>query len=166
MSLKTVAFAALVSVAAAGSVFAAGANPGKEQIAAKLGVDASQFTLSQLVQLEEAARDNDRQAFKFIQDQAAGKIHEASSTSPGNVQRALTLGVEPGRFTPAELTQLEVARKNGDSEVWRFITTGANRTAKGDSNNAGKAQLAASLGVNAADYSLNELVALHGASND
>lgn len=165
MSLKTVTFAALISVAAVGAAAAAG-NPGKDQLARSLGVDGDQFTTAQLIQLQTAKRDNNAEAVRFILSQAGSDAVALSSDSAGQIQRAKTLGVEPGRFTPAELSQLETAKRNGDSEVWKFITTGANRNAANSASNPGKLQLAASLGVNADDYTLAELNALNGARND
>ncbi|MGA0541106.1 hypothetical protein [Neotabrizicola sp. VNH66] len=164
MSLKTVTFAALISVAAIGAAAANTSVSGKEQLARILGVDADAYTTAQLSQLYEAKRDNDIEGYNFIVAQAAGTIAAPTSTSAGNVQRALQLGVEPGRYTPAELSQLETARRNGDTEVWKFITSGANRNVPAGAAagvvTPGKAQLAASLGVNAADYTLAELGAL------
>lgn len=168
MSLKTVAFAALISAAAIGAAAANTAGSGKDQLARQLGVDADQFTTAQLMELQDAKRNNDPAAFKFVVDQAAGTIASPASDSAGNTQRALTLGVEPGRFTPAELSQLETAKRNGDTEVWKFITSGANRTtpAAAEVVSPGKAQLAASLGLDPKLYTLAELTALNNRGSD
>ena len=168
MSLKTVTFAVLISAAAIGAAAANTAGSGKDQLARALGVDANQFTTAQLAQLSEAKRTNDTEAWNFIVNQAAGNIPASDAGSAGNTQRALTLGVEPGRFTAVELSQLETAKRNGDTEVWKFITSGANRTAAAAAEvvTPGKAQLAASLGVNPAEYTLTELGQLDGARND
>ncbi|MFE3838326.1 hypothetical protein [Pseudogemmobacter sonorensis] len=164
MSIKNIGFAALITIASVGSAIAAGAgSDGKDQLARILGVDADQFTTAQLLQLQDARRENDAERFNFILSQAGGATASAgASTSAGNVQRALALGVEPGRFTAAELSQLEVARRNGDTEVVKFILSGDNRKPAAEAGvvTAGKAQLAASLGVNPADYTLAELTRL------
>lgn len=165
MSPKTVTFAVLISAAAIGAAAANTAGSGKDQLARSLGVDASQFTVAQLVQLNEAKRANDAEAWNFIISQAAGAVSASDPAAVGNVQRAKALGVEPGHFTSAELSQLEVAKRNGDTEVWNFIVSGQNRkvAAGPEVVTPGKAQLAASLGVNAADYTLAELGAMYGA---
>lgn len=165
MSLKTVTFAALISVAAIGAAAANTAGSGKDQLARILGVDADAYTTAQLSQLYEAKRNNDTETYNFIVAQAAGNIPASNDTSAGNVQRALALGVEPGRFTAVELSQLEVAKRNGDTEVWKFILSGANRntpaSAAAGTVSPGKAQLAASLGLNPAEYTLSELARLN-----
>lgn len=64
MSVKVFASAALLSAMAFASV--ANANAGKEQIAAQLGVSASEFTLSELMELNDARRDGDVQAWDYV----------------------------------------------------------------------------------------------------
>lgn len=80
--------------------------------------------------------------------------------NPGDVQRAALLGVQPGKYTPSELSQLEDAQKDGDSLRWDYITSGTDRMVPNESGNAGKAQLAAILGVDNATHTLNQMTYL------
>ncbi|GEM_PF-4473983 len=151
--IKSATFAALFALTAAG---AASASSGTEQLAATLGVSGAEYTLPQLVDLQAAMEDGDQQRVAFILAHKQGKTGVA-----GDAQRAALLGVEAGKFTAAELTQLENAKRYGDRELWNFIASGANRADLSETGNAGKAQLAASLGVSA-DTPLSELTRLHG----
>lgn len=80
-----------------------------------------------------------------------------------NDQLALNLGVEPGVFTTAELAQIKATTDYADdnriSEALKARTGGAVST-QSFGISAGHAQLAAELGVNAADFSVSELVAI------
>lgn len=92
---------------------------------------------------------------------AAGSA-AASGISAGHAQLAALLGVSAQDYSLAELAQLDVARSDNDPVLEAFILS---RGAQSDSGvvgsvSDGKAQLAAQLGVNAADYSLSDLAAL------
>lgn len=54
------------------------ANAGANQLAAKLGVDASAFTLPQLIQLDNAVQENDRTTIRAI-------FQDAGVTAPASV---------------------------------------------------------------------------------
>lgn len=150
--IKSVTFAALVALSAAGAAHA-GAT---DQLAATLGVSAADYTLPQLVDLQAAMEDGDQRRVAFI------IAHKEGATGiAGDAQRAALLGVEAGKYTAAELTQLETAKREGDRQLWNFITSGDNRAELSATGNAGKAQLAANLGVSA-DTSLSELTRLNG----
>lgn len=126
MSVKNVTLAALISLAAVGAASASSLNAGKAQLAQSLGVSAQDYSLGELTALNTARNDNDRAGFAHV----LNKVASADGlTSAGNLQRAATLGVQPGRFTSAELTQLEAAKRSGDAQAWDFITSGENRVA-------------------------------------
>lgn len=124
MSVKTVTIAALISLAAVGAASASSINAGKAQLAATLGVSASDYSLAELTALNTARNDNDATAFAHV----LRKVETTDGTQAvGNLQRAAVLGVQPGRFTSAELTQLEAAKREGDTQKWQFIVSGENR---------------------------------------
>jgi len=98
-------------------------------------------------------------------------IASAQEVSPGKAQFAAALGVDAARYSLAELISIEGARRDNEPQTEAFFLSHQNRDVRGGVGEVshGKAQLAASLGVNAADHSLSELVALdatrHGNDN-
>lgn len=125
MTVKSITFAAIMTVVAGGSAMASG----NAQMAATLGVNANDYSLAQLVDLHGALEDNDASRVAFILAHKATPVASASATtSAGNLQRAALLGVEGGKFTSAELTQLELAKRANDTTRWDFIVSGTNRT--------------------------------------
>ncbi|NDR57624.1 hypothetical protein [Aliiruegeria sabulilitoris] len=85
-------------------------------------------------------------------------------------QLATVLGVQGQGFSQSELIQLKAAYDDGDTTRINFLLDhggAADITASTKSTvDPGAQQLAASLGVNAAGYSLGELVALKAALDD
>lgn len=85
-----------------------------------------------------------------------------------NDQLAASLGVAGQGLSTAELVELKSAADEGNAARINAVLLKAGATASTASTKSfggtdAKAQLAASLGVNAADYSLSELVALKSA---
>jgi hypothetical protein len=83
-----------------------------------------------------------------------------AGVSAGAAQMALALGVEPGRFTTNELLDIQDAKHENDQFRLNAILSGANRPTGDRGVTAGKAQLAALIGVNPADYTLAQLTAM------
>lgn len=81
----------------------------------------------------------------------------ASSAQPGlnagDVQLALSAGVEPGRYTRVELINILEAREQGETTRLNYFLSGANRATEV----VGDAQLAAAAGVAQGDFSASEL---------
>lgn len=81
----------------------------------------------------------------------------ASSAQPGlnagDVQLALSAGVEPGKYSRADLIKIVEARQEGDTSRLNFFLSGANRATEV----VGDAQLAASAGVPYGEYTANEI---------
>ncbi|SDX92912.1 hypothetical protein [Roseicitreum antarcticum] len=152
--------AALIS---AGAATAQSVSPGHEQFAAGLNLDATQYTMPELINIEQARQDNNRQTERFYLEgtnrQSRGGVGEVS---PGKAQFAAPLGVNAADYTMNELIALSVAQREDDAQTEAFIRSKQNRQSYGNVSEVsrGKAQFANGLGVNAADYSLNELVAL------
>lgn len=150
----------------AGAAHSQDVSAGKAQIAAALGLDASQYSLAELSVIAEARRDNDREVGQFYVSGAnrtvSGGIGEVS---PGKAQIAAQLGLDPAEYTLTELGQIETALKlDRDATAAHFVSH-RNRDTRGAAGEVspGKAQLAAALGVDADDFSLAELSALNAA---
>lgn len=159
----TLSALALASALSAGAAVAQSSSAGYDQLAAAAGVSGEGYSVSVLQRLIEARRDNDQALISLLKAQRDSGVtrSDMGGTSAGAAQFAATLGVEPGRFSLNELARLERAIANEEQEEIDFILSGTIREqgATGASN-PGTQQLAAILGLNAADYTLNELTAL------
>lgn len=85
----------------------AGAVSNDAQLAAAAGVEPGVYTINELQRLIDAKDDNDDQEINFIlSGQNRANAAPSNVVSPGQVQLAATLGVDPSEFTLAELTQM------------------------------------------------------------
>ena len=163
MRKLTLTIAAVATALTAGIASAQSVSPGVAQLAASAGVSPTAYTQSQLIRLIEAQRNNDQQAIDFIMGQAGADVSRSdkgASGSAGDAQLAALAGVEPGRFTTNELVRLIDAQRDNDRQEVDFILSGTNREGEAAGISAGKAQLAAGLRVNPADFTLAELSAM------
>lgn len=143
------------------------ANPGTDQMALQLGVQPGAYTQAQLIQLENAYRDNDRTLVEFILSQGNGVAsrNDFAATgvvTAGEAELARSLGVAPGAYSLSELTKLQAAVLDNDTQAIAFIIGGSsNNGADSDMGvvNAGKAETARALGLNPASYTTQDLVA-------
>lgn len=94
----------------------------------------------------------------------------ASSVQPGlnagDVQLALSAGVEPGRYSRVELINIIDARQDGETTRLNYYLSGANRASGTAATNAGLDQLAASAGVEPGQFTAVELQRLIQAKAD
>jgi hypothetical protein len=116
------------------------AQEGKEQIANILGVEANEFTLSELLQMETAASAGDRetvekilaesnsgltaeQVIQRVTPENATKLQEVrmSDYNYGKLQIANSIGVDPDYFTLAELVELQDAIDNKDADTVKLM---------------------------------------------
>ena len=97
--------AALVTALAAPAF----AGPGKDQIAAGLGVDPNLYSLSELVRLDQAHADDDRELIDFITGGglAENRAGVSERVTPAMAQLASALGVDARDYTLAELVRLD-----------------------------------------------------------
>lgn len=165
---------AVLAIVAAAPAFAAGVSAGDAQLARIAGVEPGVYSTAQLIRLDQARQDNDAETVRFIlaspegtlaatrADTSAASLGD-SAVSAGAAQFALILGVEPGAYSLDDLTRLDRARHDNDAETERAILSGALDRPESAIVTPGKAQLAASLGVDPAAYTLAELSALAGA---
>ncbi len=147
-------------VLASGAAFGQSAGPGDAQLAASAGVAPGIYTNAQLVQIIEARRDGDKTQLAFVLSQANAVATRADFTA--DVPSFASDGL-----TQIELIQLQDARREGDRALENFILSGANRESAPPPNvvTPGKAQMAALLGVDPADYTLQQLVAMDHVTN-
>jgi hypothetical protein len=145
------------------------ASSGTDQLALSLGVQPGALTASELTQLQSAINDDDRTRIDFILDRAAGNVGRADTSGAGYVsagksQIAAQVGVEAATFSTIDLIRLQDALRSGDEDTAAFILNGSDNgdvaTDRGTVT-PGKAQLAASLGLNAAEYTTAELSKLY-----
>ncbi|MCR8724030.1 hypothetical protein [Frigidibacter sp. ROC022] len=159
---------AVLAVVAAAPAFAADVSAGDAQLALALGVEPGVYTTDQLIRLNNARQENDAETTRFILASPGGYLSstDSATVSPGEAQLALSLGVEPGAYSLADLTRLEQARQDNDAETERAILTGEVHNPVSEAVTPAKEQLAATVGVNPADYTLAELTAMNAALYD
>ena len=77
-------------------------------------------------------------------------------------QLAKLAGVAPGTYSASELALIIDANKNKNAQYKAYILSGANRVASAEAAvvTPGEVQLAASLGVDPAQYTLAELISM------
>lgn len=162
--IRNLTISALLLAAVSGTAFAAsptaGLNAGDVQLALSAGVEPGRYSRAELIAIIDARTANDDEKLGYF---LSGSNREATTGNGiGWAQYAASLGVEPGEYTPAELQRLDRALAENDAEEIRFILSGAARTAPNPAEvvTPGEAQLAALIGVDPADYTLAELVAL------
>lgn len=159
----TLSALALASALAAGAAVAEPSPAAYAQLAAAAGVSGDGYSVDILQRLVEARRENDTTLINLLKQQRNSDVSRSDKggVTAGAAQFAATLGVEPGRYTVSELIRLDRALMDNEDEEADYILSGTNRVEPtAGSSNPGTQQLAAILGLNAADYTLNELSAL------
>lgn len=161
--MKTLVTSALFVASLSGAAFAG--DLAGDQLALSAGVQPGSVSRTAAIQIVDANRENDPRAAAFYQTVQSG-LSSSNGTSDGAAQLAKIAGVEPGQFTTAELIQLIDAQNENDTQRVNFILSGANRASANPGVTPGTLQLAALAGVDAADHSLSELVALQPTSDN
>lgn len=164
--LKSILTPALIALTLAGSGAAFAASPSADaQLAASAGVAAGQYTPAELQAIIDARRDNDTSALNYY---LSGSNRTAPAQTDAAGQLANLAGVAPGTYSASELALIIEARKDNDAEQAAFILSGKNRAASAEASavTPGEAQIAASLGLDPAQYTLAELTRLWAAAND
>lgn len=142
---------------------AALAGSGTDQLAAQLGVAPGAYSVAQMQDLADARRDNDlsREAYILSQGNGVASRGAASFTSnTGTAQLAAALGVDAGTYSLNDLIRLQDAVKDRDTNTIAFILNSSNNNAANANSGVvtpGKAQMAASLGLDPAAYTTAEL---------
>jgi len=89
----------------------------------------------------------------------------AAETNQGLQQIADYLGVDAGAYSATELHQLLGARDAGDQTTYGYFLNHANQ-ASSQAVSAGKAQIAAQVGLNPTEYTTAELIRVQQAQRD
>ena len=166
MSTKSILALTLVALTApiAGTAFA---GQGADQLAKLVGVPAGAYTVAQMIQLQDAQREGDKAAEAFILGQGNDGISRSTMSvdgvgSSGAEQLARLVGVTPGAYSTSEMIRLQEAINENDRAAIAFILGGSDGGNTGSDIGIvtpGKAQLAASLGLDPAAHTTAELVA-------
>lgn len=158
MSFKFIPAALVLAIA--GSTGAAFADTNTAQIAAGAGVSADSYSLGQIVSLKAARAAHKPALVQWILAHPKGADATQAMDAASVRQLELALGVPHGQYSPTELVKLYGAIELGNRATEAFILKGETGTTVQADSVVAKAQLARSLGVNPADYTLSELIAL------
>ena len=163
-AMKNIAFAAVALALTAGAVGAGPVNPGKAQIAAQLGLDPAAYSSTELQLITKARKENEPRSEQFYVTHTNRAIQsgDVGVATEGKAQVAAQLGLDPAAYSSAELSLINAARERDDRLAEAFYVNHDNRNGASEaaSLTPGHVQLAASLGVNAADYTTSELAVL------
>ncbi|TDL86102.1 hypothetical protein [Meridianimarinicoccus aquatilis] len=132
MTFKITAAALALATALPTMTFAQTDNA---QYAASIGVNADNYTLSELVELDKALRDNDREKANLVLSEAGSEM----------TYEQLQAGMTANGMTMSDIEAPEM------------------EAAEVETYSGGKEQIAAVIGVDAEDFTLNELVGLKAA---
>jgi hypothetical protein len=156
LTASALALATLTGVAAASSA-QPGLSAGDVQLALSAGVEPGQYSRTEMIKIIEAREDGETTRLNYFLSGA-----NRGTEVLGGAQLAAAAGVEAGRFSANELQRLIIAQEEGDTTEVRFILSGDSRIEANPAEvvTPGEAQLAAAIGVDPAQYTLAELVAL------
>lgn len=157
---KSIITPALIALTFAGAA-SAGQFSNDAQLAGAAGVAAGQYSAAELQTIINARKNNDQTTLNYYLSGA----NRSETAGDASGQLAKLAGVTPGAFSARELQMILDAQRSNDPDQVGFILSGANRKAVDAVGTVtpGKQQLAASLGLNAADYTLAQLVTLDAA---
>lgn len=146
--MRTTILSTILAIAVAAPAFA---SPGADQLARSLGVEPGVYSLSQLVRLNEAFEEGSVSGAEIARFVTSGGADVVSSSNP------------TGAITVNEAQLIERAQiRNYTLSADQILAGLRNDATVSDRGtvSAGKAMIAASLGVNAAEFTTAELVAL------
>ncbi len=140
---------------ASGAAFAQSVSSADVQLAASAGVEPGVYTTAQMIQIIEARREGDATHLAFLLSQSSPVATRSDFT-------AVITSEAPDGLSAVEQIQLQEARREHERTTETFILTGTNRQSAKSASvvTPGEAQLAALIGVDPADYTLAELVAM------
>lgn len=161
MSIKVTISALALAVSLPAVAFA---GQGDAQLAKIAGVSASDYSATELVQIDAARNNADTEYLDFLL--AHGSQNPVSSLSAGAVMQANILGIVPGSLSVADMAVLDDAISATDEDKIAFqlakIDTVASRSETDTNFSAGYLQVAKIAGVEPGRLSasdLNRLVA-------
>ena len=159
MFVKTTLSALALAVALP---FAGAASAGNDQLAKIAGVEPGIYTTAELIQIDYARKNSDKESLAFY---LSGESRVSRSGSTGSVSAGVehlaTIAVVSSEGCSAStLNELIIAQREYEDENVAFIkaqAAGEISTLSPSSVTAGKQQLAALVGLDPAAYSIAEL---------
>lgn len=150
-----------LTLAIAAPAFAGNYTAGEAQLAYSVGVEPGVYTVAELTQIERAQWENDLVLEQNLLNRVTlgGNVSTRNAPSDGAKQLAAIEGVSANQFSVSQIIRLSDADFDNDLILAQEISR-ENSAIAPVGISAGRAQLAATLGVNAADYTLAELVQL------
>lgn len=145
----------IILCAAVAMAFAAVPAVAGDQLSRALGVAPGTLTTAELILLRQAREDNDHQRIRMILEGRQG-ANTPSTTNPGAVQLARSLGMPPGTYSVADLRRIRQATEDGDDGLRRAIERRAIGRPMSNTSD-GHRTLARALGVDPNDYTTAEL---------
>ena len=128
-------------------------------------VDTSQYTAAEQAFLKTADWQEDRaQINAILNGESSVGITASSKSAPssGAEQLAHSVGVDAGAYSLADLATLKTANPEESRNLISATLNQATSDTLSDGVTPARAQIAASLGVDASDYTLPELVSMKG----
>ena len=122
---RNMAYSALALVLSAGVASAADVNPGLQQIANYLGVDAGAYSATELHQLLGARDAGDQSTYDYFLKHAGAA--QGDAVTAGKAQIAAQVGLNPAEYTTAELIRVQKAQRQGDLQTVAFVVSHQNR---------------------------------------
>lgn len=161
---SSLALVALTGVASASSP-APRYNAGDAQLALLAGVEVGAYSRAELINILDARRDGDADKVAFY---LTGANRQSTAADPAALaQLAGSAGVVAGDYSAVELQAVVDAKRENDATAVSFVLNRAAKPANpAEVVTPGEAQLAALVGVDPAQYTLAELIALQPQSDD
>lgn len=122
---RNMTYAALALVLSAGVASATEVNPGLQQIADYLGVDAGAYSATELHQLLGARDAGDQSTYDYFLKRVDAAPSDAMTA--GKAQIAAQVGLNPAEYTTAELIRVQQAQRQGDLQTVNFVVSHQNR---------------------------------------
>jgi copper chaperone CopZ len=144
-------------------------SPGHAQLAAQAQVDAEDYTTAEIIAILDARSEGDTAGAEFVLSHAnRAEPKPAEAVTASEKQIAASLGVDAADYTHAELAAMSSARMADDDAIEAHVVSHANRAEPNPAEvvTAGEKQIAASLGVDPADYTLAELAKMLPTNDD
>lgn len=160
---STLAIAALSGAANASSTVVA-AGPGDVQLALSAGVQPGQYSRAELITILQAKSDGDTNKLNFY---LSGTNRGTGQSDPASIAQLAGAAGVSGDYSATELARISQARTLEDDATVSFIVNRAGKApAAAEVVTPGEAMLAAVVGVDPAEYTLAELIALQPEQND
>ncbi|WP_330629424.1 hypothetical protein [Thioclava sp. FTW29] len=121
--MKNIVIAAVVALTASAGI-ASAEGAGHAQLAQQLGLNGADFTTAELTSIDEARRDGDNSTVNYFLNHDNRVAAPAQEVSAGKAQLAAQLGVDPSKYTLAELVTVDSDLRDHNAQDAAFILSG------------------------------------------